>query len=218
MKRWIGRLASLSTVAGVIALALFLAGVFDGSEASGNRGSGAELPRVCVEGDPDCAGFATNDDGGGAVAPGCEVGHVGVCNDTPIADGETSDLFEGDGPALQPACAPGVPDCVDTIVNDANGDFDDAEPATAPAVPDDGEEQAVNVVLADAEDRFGVDESEIVVESAAFQVWSSTCLGAASEGEACGDAITPGFVIIIEVEGTRYEYHTDDNGGLRLAL
>ncbi len=102
MKRWIVPLASLSAVAGVIALALFLAGVFDGNDASGSGGNGAEVAGV------------TDDDGGDTVAPGCEVGHVGVCDDTPIADGETGDLFEGAGPALQPACAPGFPNCTDT--------------------------------------------------------------------------------------------------------
>ncbi len=111
MKRLIAPLGSLVAVAGVAALALFLAGVFDGNDASGNGGTGAEL------------------------APGCEVGHVGVCNDTPIADGETGDLFEGDGPAIQPACAPGFPDCADTLV-----------------LPDDGEEVEDKVVPIDTFD------------------------------------------------------------------
>ena len=47
--------------------------------------------------------------------------------------------------------------------------------------------------------------------------WSNTCLGAANEGEACGDAITQGFVIVLEVEGTQYEYHTDLSGNVRRA-
>ncbi len=230
MKRWIVPLVSLSAVAGVIALTLFLAGVFDGNDASGGGGNGAEVAGVCVEGNPDCGdtGFVTDDDGGDTVAPGCEVGHVGVCDDTPIADGETGDLFEGDGPALQPACAPGFPDCADMIVNGANGDIDDAEPPADPIVPVDGEcsgdefasceEQATNAALADAEGLFGVDESEIVVESAAFQEWSNSCLDAADEGELCAEVITPGFVIVIEIEGTQYEYHTDLSGNVRLAI
>ena len=51
----------------------------------------------------------------------------------------------------------------------------------------------------------------------ASQVWSSSCLDAAEEGEACAEIITPGFVIIIDVEGTQFEYHTDLNGNARLA-
>ena len=126
MKRWIAPLGSLVAVAGVAALALFLAGVFDGSDASGSGGNGAEVAGVCVEGNPDCGdtGFVTDNDSGDTVAPGCEVGHVGACDDTPIADGETGDLFEGDGPSLQPACAPGFPDCADTQVlpDDSEGE------------------------------------------------------------------------------------------------
>ncbi|NIM47837.1 MAG: hypothetical protein GTO22_01000 [Gemmatimonadales bacterium] len=162
------------------------------------------------------------------MAPGCEVGHVGVCDDTPIADGEDGDLFEGDGTVIEPVCAPGFPDCADTIVNGSSGDVDDGELSVDPIVPVEGqcsgdkfascEAQAINASLADAERHFGVDESEIVVESAAFQEWSNSCLGAASEGEACDEAITPGFVIVIEVDGTHYEYHTDLNGNVRLAV
>ncbi len=59
---------------------------------------------------------------------------------------------------------------------------------------------------------------ELGIESAAFQEWSNSCLDAAAEGEACAEVITPGFVIVIEVEGTSYEYHTDLNGNLRLAV
>ncbi len=114
------------------------------------------------------------------------------------------------------------------IVNGPNGDIDDAEPPADPIVPVDGacsgvefascEEHAINAALADAEGLFGVDESEIVVESAAFQEWSNSCLDAAAEGEACAEVITPGFVIVIEVEGPHYEYHTDLNGNVRLAV
>ncbi len=124
MKRWIAPLASLFAVAGVVTLALFLAGVFDGDEASGNRGDGAEVAGLCAEDQPDCGDTLTGPDGDGyvegdeeiGVAPGCEVGHVGPCNDTPLPDDEVGELFEGDGPVIEPACAPGFPDCTDTIV------------------------------------------------------------------------------------------------------
>ncbi len=124
MNRWIASLGSLVAVAGLAALALFLAGVFDGNDASGSGGSGEETAGVCVEGNPDCGdtGFVTDDDGRDTVAPGCEVGHVGVCDDTPSPDGEDGELIEGDGPLIQPVCAPGFPDCTDTIVVPADGE------------------------------------------------------------------------------------------------
>ena len=130
MKRWIIPLASLSAVAGAVVLALFLAGVFDNDEALGSRDTGAdtEVAGVCAPDSPDCEDTlvspdgAGDDDGGDTVAPGGEVGHVGVGADTPIPDGEAGDLIEGDGPATQPVCAPGFPDCVDMIVYPATDD------------------------------------------------------------------------------------------------
>ena len=125
-----------------------------------------------------------------------------------------------DGDTIAPVCAPGFPDCVDTIVNGSNDDIDDAVPSTDPIVEADGDraDEAIAAALTDAETRFGVDASEIVVESSAFQVWSNACLDAATDGEACAEIITPGFVIVIDVDGTQYEYHTDLNGNARLAL
>ena len=224
MKRWVVPLASLSAVAATIALALVQAGVFDGDDASDTS---TEVAGLCAENNPDCehtlvAGDGNDDEGnsfgGDTVAPGCEVGHVGVCADTPIPDGDDGELiFEGDGPAIQPVCAPGFPDCVDTIVNGSNGDGDDDVPPSEPIAPVEGERDAIDAALANAETQFGVDGSAIVVESAAFQVWSNACLDAATDGEACAAIVTPGFVIVIDVEGTHYEYHTDLNGNVRLA-
>lgn len=234
MKRWIVPLASLSAVAGVIALALFLAGVFDGDDAAGADAGGQEAAALCAEDSPDCedtlvAPDGAGDDGAGtSIAPVCAPG-FSDCVDTVVNDTEVGESVEGQGgTSIAPVCAPGVPDCVDMIVNGANGDLDDTEPPADPIVPVDGdcsgdeftscEEQAINAALAEAEGLFGIGESEIVVESAAFQEWSNSCLDAAAEGEVCAEVITPGFVIVIEVEGTHYEYHTDMNGNVRLAV
>ena len=107
-------------------------------------------------------------------------------------------------------------------------DTDGVRPPADPLVPADGqcsgddfascEQQAINAVLAAAERLFGVDESEIEVEDTAFQEWSNACLDAADEGEACAEVITPGFVIVIVLEGCQYEFHTDLNGNARRAV
>ena len=201
MKRWMIPLASLSAFVGVVALALFLAGAFDGDGAADAGADGQEAAALCAEDTPDCGDMLVNSDGTGD---------------------------DGEGTSVAPVCAPGFPDCVDMIVNGSNGDVDNDVPAADPIVPAAGEcsgdefaaceELAINAALTDAERLFGVDESAIAVENAAFQEWSNSCLGAAAEGEACDEAITPGFVIVIEVEGAQYEYHTDLNGNVRLAL
>ncbi len=229
MKRWIVPLGSLSAVAGVVALALFLAGVFDGDDASGADGGGSESAAVCAEDTPDCEDTLVTDGAGddeGDVAadnsddmvfPVCASDRPD-CDDTVVNDNEADDSIDtDDGPVSQPVCAPGFTDCEDMIVNGQNGDLDDDQASNDPIAPVEGERDAIDAALADAEIQFGVDGSAIVVESIAFQEWSNACLGAATAGEACAEIITPGFVIVRDVEGTHHEYHTDLNGKVRLA-
>ncbi|MCH8813851.1 MAG: hypothetical protein IH957_01960 [Chloroflexi bacterium] len=229
MKRWIALLGSLSAVAGVVALTLFLAGVFDSDDASGTDGDGTEVAGVCAPGFPDCedtlvADGADDDEGNVAadnsddmVFPVCSHDNRD-CDDTVLNDNEADDSIDtDDGPVIQPVCAPGFPDCEDMIVVDLDGDLDDAEPGSDPIALVEGERDAIDAVLADAETQFGVDLSAIVVESASFQEWSNACLGAATDGELCAQVITPGFVIVLDIQGSQHEYHTDLNGNVRLA-
>lgn len=233
-RRWIVALGSLSAVAGVIALALFLAGVFDGDDASGAGVGGSESAAICAEDTPDCEDTLVVPDGAGddgdisGSAPACAPGFPD-CVDTVVNDNETGDPADGRGGITSsPVCAPDFPDCVDMIVNGGSGDIDDAVAPADPAVPLVGEcsggefalceELAIDAAVFGAVRLLGAVESEIVVESAAFQEWSNSCLDAADEGEACAEVITPGFVIVMEIEGANYEFHTDLNGNVRLAV
>ena len=65
MKRWIVPLGSLVGVAGVAALALFLAGVFDGDGAVGAGADGQEAAALCAEDRPDCEDTLVGSDGSG---------------------------------------------------------------------------------------------------------------------------------------------------------
>jgi hypothetical protein len=42
--------------------------------------------------------------------------------------------------------------------------------------------------------------------------WPDACLGFAESGEMCAEVLTPGWLVILEAEGQRYEFHTDKNG------
>ncbi|GAB4473016.1 MAG: hypothetical protein Kow0088_07990 [Anaerolineales bacterium] len=49
--------------------------------------------------------------------------------------------------------------------------------------------------------------------------WPDACLGIETPGLMCAQVITPGFRILLEVDGKRYEFHTDLSGSdVRLAL
>jgi len=119
MNRLTASLGSPIAVAGVVALALFLAGVFDGSDASGSAGDGTEVAGVCAEDNPDCEDTLVapdaDDDGGDTIAPACAPGHPD-CVDTVVADDEAGELFDVGGSTIEPMCVQAVPDCGDTLV------------------------------------------------------------------------------------------------------
>lgn len=42
--------------------------------------------------------------------------------------------------------------------------------------------------------------------------WPDACLGLADAGEMCAQVITPGWRVVLEVNGQQYEARTDDTG------
>lgn len=67
--------------------------------------------------------------------------------------------------------------------------------------------------------QLGVLPEEVKIIKAEKVDWSDACLGISSAGQMCAQVITPGFRVILEANGKRYEYHTDTTGSaVRLAL
>ncbi len=54
-----------------------------------------------------------------------------------------------------------------------------------------------------------IEPEEITVVSAEVVTWRDTSLGVPREGRAYLQVLTSGYRVILEAEGTRYEYHTD---------
>lgn len=54
---------------------------------------------------------------------------------------------------------------------------------------------------------------DINIVSVEEVVWSNSCLGVQTPGLMCMQVLTPGYRIVLETGGKRYEYHTDDAGG-----
>ncbi len=120
-KRLIAGLVALTAAAGVITLALFLAGVFDGDGSTGAAVGGPESAPVCAEGHPDCDDTLVVPDDAGDEGDGAS---------TRLKDGEADAPVQGQGGVTNaPLCAPGFPDCVDMIVVGEDGYTDDAEQA-----------------------------------------------------------------------------------------
>lgn len=63
-----------------------------------------------------------------------------------------------------------------------------------------------------------LDFEQVTVVSVDRAEWSDSCLGLPREGEVCAQVITPGYKVVLEAGGERYEYHLDQQlSDLRLA-
>jgi hypothetical protein len=75
-------------------------------------------------------------------------------------------------------------------------------------IPDEAAEP-VQAAQADLAERLGIEKGEIKVLSVEAVEWRDGSLGCPQPGMAYDMVITPGFRVVLEVEGNRYAYHTD---------
>lgn len=96
----------------------------------------------------------------------------------------------------------------------------EGEPTMAPAdlaiSPIPGSETAVIAATTDLAQRLGVTADEVRLISIESQQWSDASLGCPQEGFMYAQVITPGYLIVLEVQDQRYEYHTDQAGNVVL--
>ncbi|MBK9094967.1 MAG: hypothetical protein IPM84_19815 [Anaerolineae bacterium] len=59
---------------------------------------------------------------------------------------------------------------------------------------------------------LGVTAAEVKITSVEIRQWRNGCLDLEQPGEMCTQAIVPGYLVMLEVNGQAYEYHTDMNG------
>jgi len=63
-----------------------------------------------------------------------------------------------------------------------------------------------------------LDIDQVTVVGAQAAEWPDSCLGLPAADEACAEAITPGYRVVLEAEGQPYEYRTNQDGSaVRLA-
>lgn len=60
----------------------------------------------------------------------------------------------------------------------------------------------------------GFSRERVRVVEASPEEWPDGCLGAGGPAESCLQVITPGYLVILEVDGTRYEVRTNRDGSL----
>lgn len=72
-----------------------------------------------------------------------------------------------------------------------------------------GAEQVVQLAQKDLAQRLDLAAEAIQLVSVEAVEWSDTSLGCPQPGMMYAQVITPGFGVVLEAEGERYEYHTD---------
>jgi hypothetical protein len=86
-------------------------------------------------------------------------------------------------------------------------------PASAPGgtevTPPLGAQEVVRLAREDLAQRLGVAVDQIQLVSVEAVDWSDTSLGCPQPGMMYAQVITPGYRVILEAGGQRYEYHTD---------
>jgi ketosteroid isomerase-like protein len=69
---------------------------------------------------------------------------------------------------------------------------------------------AVQAAVAAAAAAEGIDPTSVTVVNYEPTEWPDTSLGCPKEGEVYAQVITPGYLVILSVDGIEMEYHTDD--------
>lgn len=78
------------------------------------------------------------------------------------------------------------------------------------------QEEAVEAVRTDLAERLDISQEEISVVSAESREWEDASLGCPEEGEMYAQVITQGFQVLLEADGSQFDYRTDTLGSVKL--
>ena len=73
---------------------------------------------------------------------------------------------------------------------------------------------AVWAAIEDLALRLEISPDQVQVISFQGEEWPDSCLGLAASDEMCLQVITPGYRVLLSVDGQRYEYHTNQSGSV----
>ena len=75
-----------------------------------------------------------------------------------------------------------------------------------------GDNPAVNAIVGGLARELGIAPEAIIVQSVKPVEWPDSCLGIRTEGIACADVITPGYIIQLDVSGVVMVFHSNEDG------
>jgi hypothetical protein len=91
------------------------------------------------------------------------------------------------------------------------GVTDGSADVPAGITPDPNSQQIVQIAVDDLAKRLQIGAEKISVSSVEATIWPDGSLGCPKQGVMYTQVLTPGFKLILEVEGRSYPYHTDEN-------
>jgi hypothetical protein len=100
---------------------------------------------------------------------------------------------------------------------EARRQLGDRQPARVPVeepAPVVGEvpDELINAIRADLGKRLGIETKDLEPVRAASVNWNDGSLGCPEPGQVYTQAITPGYHVVFEIEGTSYDYRVKRNG------
>ena len=110
--------------------------------------------------------------------------------------------------------------CCSLLLAACGGDAPSGPVGPGPEVPEgaadasfvslDAIPEEIEAAIADAAERFGVPEEEVAVAAAVRVTWADGALGCPVDGVMYTQALVPGYLLTLEVEGRRHAYHGAD--------
>lgn len=86
----------------------------------------------------------------------------------------------------------------------------EAPPTATEALPT--ENPAVTAVIRSLARQYEIAPEAVIVQSIRATEWPDTCLGVQMTGVPCAEAITPGYIIQLDVEGVVMVFHSNEDG------
>ena len=102
------------------------------------------------------------------------------------------------------------------IISPSIPDTERPSPSPTQPTPEDIKDfpPAVWAAIVDLALHLEISPDQVQVISFQEEEWPDSCLGLAAPDEMCLQVITPGYRILLGVNGQRYEYHTDQSGDI----
>lgn len=88
-------------------------------------------------------------------------------------------------------------------------------PAPTEAPPG-GDNPMVTLAKNDLAKRLNISADDIKLVRSDAVTWTDACLGIHTQGVACADVMTPGYLILLSAQNVTYEYHTDQSSRVLL--